>query len=76
MKTKNLLETAGITISTNPLVEERLGRLVSTGFYGKNTAEAAERLLAETLKALEKAGEIPEPPNARRRRIGKEMPKL
>jgi len=61
-KTKNLIETATLTVSTNPLVEDRLERLVSTGYYGKNAAEAAERLLAETLKALEKAGEIPDRP--------------
>lgn len=58
-KNKNLLETATLTVSTNPLVEARLERLVATGYYGKNTAEAAERLIAETLKALDKAGEIP-----------------
>lgn len=58
-KPKNLLETATLTVSTNPLVEDRLERLVSTGYYGKNAAEAAERLIAETLRALDKAGEIP-----------------
>jgi len=63
----NLLETTTVTLSTNPLVVERLERLVSTGYYGKNTAEAAERLLAETLKALEKAGEVPARPKVKPR---------
>jgi len=58
-KTKNLLATATLTVSTNPLVENRLERLVSTGYYGKNIAEAAERLIAQTLNTLEKQGEIP-----------------
>jgi hypothetical protein len=58
----NLLKTTAVTLSTIPLVVDRLERLVSTGYYGKNTAEAAERLLAETLKALEKAGDVPARP--------------
>lgn len=70
-KPKNLLETATLTVSTNPLVEDRLERLVSTGYYGKNTAEAAERLIAETLKALDRAGEIP----ARSSRAGRSLKK-
>lgn len=65
-KTKNLLETATLTISTNPLVEDRLERLVLTGAYGKNSAEAAERLLALTLHTLDKQGEIPPHPLGRR----------
>ena len=63
-KAKNLLETTTLTISTNLLLEERLERLVFTGFFGKNTAEAAERLLAQALGALDKQGEIPQRPSA------------
>ena len=62
-KPKNLLETAILTVSTNPLVEDRLERLVSTGYYGKNTAEAAERLISEALKALESQDGIPARPS-------------
>jgi hypothetical protein len=65
-KTRNLLETATLTISTNPLVEDRLERLVLTGAYGKNSAEAAERLLALTLHTLDKQGEIPPRPSGKR----------
>lgn len=62
-KNRNLLTTVTLTVSTNLLVEDRLERLVSTGYYGKNSAEAAERLLAQTLHSLDKQGDIP----ARRR---------
>ena len=55
----NLLATTTITLSTNPLVVDRLERLVLTGAYGKNAAEAAERLLSLTLHTLDKEGEIP-----------------
>lgn len=64
-KPKNLLGTVTITISTTPSVEEALARLVSSGYYGKNTAEAAERLLALTLEQYEAAGKIPAKRKAR-----------
>jgi hypothetical protein len=35
-----------------------LERLVLTGFYGKNPAEAAERLLARSIEALMKNGTL------------------
>jgi hypothetical protein len=63
---KNLLPTATLTISTNPLVEDRLERIVSTGYYGKNAAEAAERLIAQALSTLEKQGDIPARQSERR----------
>jgi hypothetical protein len=59
----NLLSTATVTLSTNPLVVDRLERLVLTGAYGKNSAEAAERLLSLTLHTLDKEGEIPARPS-------------
>ena len=62
-KDKNLLATATLTLSTNPIVEDRLERLVLTGAYGKNAAEAGERLLALTLHNLDKAGDIPKRPD-------------
>jgi len=55
----NLLATTTVTLSTNPIVVDRLERLVLTGAYGKNSAEAAERLLSLTLHTLDKEGEIP-----------------
>ena len=58
----NLLATTTVTLSTNPLVVDRLERLVLTGAYGKNSAEAAERLLSLTLHTLDKEGEIPARP--------------
>jgi hypothetical protein len=57
-KPRNLVETVTITISTTPAIEERLERLVYTGLYGKNTAEAAERLLAATLERYELEGRL------------------
>jgi hypothetical protein len=59
VKTKNLLGTVTLTVSTNPVVEDRLERLVSTGFYGKNSAEAAERIIAKALSVLDEQGAIP-----------------
>jgi hypothetical protein len=65
----NLLATTTITLSTNPLVVDRLERLVLTGAYGKNSAEAAERLLSLTLHTLDKEGEIPvRPPGSPNKR--------
>lgn len=52
----NLVETVQVRISTTPMVEERLAALVRTGLYGKNTAEAAERLVAEGLIKILREG--------------------
>lgn len=49
---KNQLDTATITISTTPPVERMLERLVETGLFGKNTAEATERIVTEALRRL------------------------
>jgi hypothetical protein len=51
-KPANTLETIHITISTTRLVQAYLERLVLTGVYGKNPADAAERLLTDALKSL------------------------
>lgn len=56
----NLLATEKLTLSTNPLIVERLERLVRTGFYGKNPAEAAERLVAKTLEKMDGDDPLPE----------------
>lgn len=51
MKDQNLLPTKHITLSSTPPVVKYLEKLVMTGFYGKNVAEAAERVLAQVLEA-------------------------
>ena len=61
-KSKNLIETVTLTLSTTPHIVERLERLVHTGYYGKNTAEAAERLLARTLERLDEDDRLPDIP--------------
>lgn len=49
---RNRLKTVTLTISTTPPIMEHLGKLVSTGLYGKNPAEAAERLVARSIEDL------------------------
>lgn len=61
-KTDNLIPTVVLTVSTNETVKDRLERLVYTGYYGKNAAEAMERVTAQTLKALDEEGRIPSRP--------------
>ena len=55
---RNDLQTKTVTISTTPAVRKYLSRLVSTGLYGKNPAEAAERLVAGSLERLLKDGTL------------------
>jgi hypothetical protein len=57
---KNIVRTVPLQISTTPQVSAYLERLVAKGFYGKNTAEAAERVVARTLEAMLKEGDFPE----------------
>ena len=47
---KNDIPTQNLTLSTTPQVHDHLRALVQTGLYGKNPAEAAERLLARSLE--------------------------
>ncbi len=54
----NSLQTVQIRISTTPLVQTYLDKLVDTGLYGKNPAEAAERLIASEIKELLREGTI------------------
>jgi hypothetical protein len=51
-KAQNLVTTEQITISTTPQIVLYLEQLVSTGLYGKNHAEAAERLVARAVENL------------------------
>jgi len=54
----NKVKTVTITISTTPGVHERLKRLVESGLYGKNPAEAAERMIARGLENLVVQGRL------------------
>jgi len=54
----NSLQTVQIRISTTPLVQAYLDKLVDTGLYGKNPAEAAERLIASGMKELLREGTL------------------
>ena len=51
-KAQNLIRTERLTLSTTPHVLSLLGRLVKSGLYGKNHAEAAERLVSKSLERL------------------------
>ncbi len=54
----NKVQTVTITVSTTPGVHERLEALVESGLYGKNAAEAAERLIARGLESLMEQGKL------------------
>ena len=47
---RNRIPTVTITISTTPQIRTYLDRLVTLGVYGKNSAEAAEQLIKESLR--------------------------
>lgn len=53
-KPANALPSVKITLTTTPQVRSYLEQLVRGGLYGKNTAEAAERLLTQALTTLVK----------------------
>jgi hypothetical protein len=48
----NDVDTVQITISTTPPVSAYLKKLVSSGLYGKNPADAAERLVTSGIERL------------------------
>ena len=52
-RTGNPTKTVTFTVSTTPTVRAYLEVLVERGLYGKNVAEAAERLISEKLRDLE-----------------------
>ena len=54
-RTPNALPSVTLRISITPQIETRLDRLIETGFFGKNRAEAAERLISERLRELDAA---------------------
>ena len=51
-KRQNLIPTVNITIAATPQIEKYLEQLVQTGIYGKNTAEAAVRLIERGIEQL------------------------
>jgi hypothetical protein len=51
-KSQNILSTEILTISTTPHILSALETLVRTGLYGKNRAEAAERLVSNAIRDL------------------------
>ena len=56
---RNTAETVTITLSTTPQVKHYLEELLAEGLYGKNVAEAAERLIAEKIRELRKESLVP-----------------
>jgi len=46
----NKVKTVTITVSTTPMVHGHLEALVATGLFGKNAADAAERLIARGIQ--------------------------
>jgi hypothetical protein len=56
----NELQTRQLRVSTTPQVVKLLEALVETGLYGKNPAEAAERVLAEKLREQITTGQLAE----------------
>ena len=66
---KNQLETVSITVSTTQIVIRYLETLVASGLYGKNPAEAAERLIAFGIEELVQRGALKRlGPSPRKRR--------
>jgi hypothetical protein len=63
----NKVQTVTITVSTTQAVRQYLEALAATGLYGKNPAEAAERLISDEIKDLLAKGELgrvePPPPD-------------
>jgi hypothetical protein len=57
----NNVATVTITISTTERVQQYLEELVSGGLFGKNPAEAAERLVARGLETLLREGTLGKP---------------
>lgn len=55
---KNQLKTVSITISTTQPVIDYLEVLVESGLYGKNPAEAAERLISLGIDDLIERGKL------------------
>ena len=57
----NDLKTEPLSLSTTPQVIGYLKQLLKSGLYGKNAADAAERLLTRTLEQMLQTGRIKPP---------------
>lgn len=57
---KNEIDTVQLTIAATPQMIEYLRQLGTTGLFGKNPSETAERLLARALEEKLRAGEFSE----------------
>jgi hypothetical protein len=56
----NQIKTVSLRVSINEAIYSYLERLVSSGLYGKNPAEAAEQLIARSIvQALDQINELP-----------------
>ena len=55
---KNILETVTLTIATNEPLVDQLECLVSSGMFGKSSAEAAERLIAKGVLELQRERQL------------------
>ena len=51
-KPRNPIDSEKIRVTTTPTVRAYLEELVKGGLYGKNAAEAAERLIARGIESL------------------------
>jgi hypothetical protein len=67
----NKIETTQFTVSTTPPIRKLLEDLVATGLYGKNIAEAAERLIADSIRQLIGAGTLRKQRRTARRSVKK-----
>lgn len=63
----NAIRSVTLRISTTPQVVDMLDRLVETGLYGKNRAEAAEELLRGKVIEAIRDGLLSLPRRRRRR---------
>jgi hypothetical protein len=57
-RSPNQVPTVNITLSTTPQVHEYLRKLAGTGLYGKNAAEAADRLITRAIEQLIREGAL------------------
>ena len=55
---KNRMATRRLQVAGNPKLNERLDQAIETGLFGKNRAEAAERLIAFGWLSLHRDGLI------------------
>jgi hypothetical protein len=57
----NIQESVVIRITTTPVVKRYLQQLVDTGTWGKNVADAAERVVSMSLSDMVDNGKLRKP---------------